>query len=347
MTVHGAKGLEAPVVMIADATADPARLGRTPVTLDFPIKGIGKAPLLRPSKKERQFPFDQLIADEEARDLEEHWRLLYVGLTRASERLVIAGVEPRGSLAENSWHKRVERALSAIGAETIDDPEWGRRTVYRGAVPKAAIAARSRRVGQEPPPIPSWASSPAPPEARPPRPLAPSAMAEDREPALPPTAGQREAAERGTLIHQLLERLPDVPAGLRQQAAVRWLERSAGLADAGRRQEIADLACSVLARPEHAALFGAGSLGEAPIAATLADGRVVAGTVDRLLVEDDLVSVVDFKTGRVPSGEGDIPSSHRAQILAYAEALRVIFPGRKVRAALLYTGAPALFEIDG
>jgi len=347
MTVHGAKGLEAPVVMIADATADPARLGRTPVTLDFPIKGIGKAPLLRPSKKERQFPFDQLIADEEARDLEEHWRLLYVGLTRASERLVIAGVEPRASLAENSWHKRVERALSAIGAETIDDPEWGRRTVYRGAVPKAAIAARSRRVGQEPPPIPSWASSPAPPEARPPRPLAPSAMAEDREPALPPTAGQREAAERGTLIHQLLERLPDVPAGLRQQAAVRWLERSAGLADAGRRQEIADLACSVLARPEHAALFGAGSLGEAPIAATLADGRVVAGTVDRLLVEDDLVSVVDFKTGRVPSGEGDIPSSHRAQILAYAEALRVIFPGRKVRAALLYTGAPALFEIDG
>ena len=87
-------------------------------------------------------------------------------------------------------------------------------------------------------------------------------------------------------------------------------------------------------------------MGEAPIAAALPDGRVVAGTVDRLLVEEGRVSVIDFKTGRVPSGPGDIPSSHRAQILAYADALRVIFPGKSVRAALLYTGGPALFEID-
>ena len=188
---------------------------------------------------------------------------------------------------------------------------------------------------------------PAPTEARPPRPLAPSALAEDREPALPPVPGQRAAAERGTLIHKLLERLPDVPADRRREAALRWLERSAGVADAHRRAELADLACSLIARPDYAALFGPESLGEAPIAATLPDGRVVAGTVDRLLVEETQISVIDFKTGRVPAGADDVPSSHRAQILAYAEALRVIFPGRAIRAALLYTGAPALFEIDG
>ena len=347
MTVHGAKGLEAPAVLIADATSDPARLGRTPVTLDFPVNGIGKAPLLRPTKKERMAPFEALIAEEEARDLEEHWRLLYVGLTRASERLVIAGVEPSGELAENSWHTRVERALTALGAEASDDPVWGRRLAYRGEIRPALVTAKAKRTALDHPPLPAWAKTPAPPEARPPRPLAPSALAEDREPALPPVPGQRDSAERGILIHQLLERLPDVAAGQRRAAALRWLERSAGVGDEARRLELADLSCGILARPDYAPLFGPGSLGEAPIAATLPDGRVVAGTVDRLLVEATQVSVIDFKTGRVPTGADDIPSSHRAQILAYAEALRVIFPGRAIRAALLYTGAPSLIEIDG
>ncbi len=92
-------------------------------------------------------------------------------------------------------------------------------------------------------------------------------------------------------------------------------------------------------------LFGEGSLAEAPLAATLPDGVVVAGTVDRLLVEPHRVSVIDFKTGKVPDSESAIPASHKAQMSAYSEALRVIFPGREVRAALLYTSGPQLFEL--
>ena len=117
MTVHGAKGLEAPVVILADATADPKNLGRTPLTLDFPVPGVGPAPLLRPKKAERCSPFAELIDREEARDLQEHWRLLYVALTRAADRLIVTGQEPRGERAEDCWHKRVERALSAVGAD--------------------------------------------------------------------------------------------------------------------------------------------------------------------------------------------------------------------------------------
>ena len=96
-----------------------------------------------------------------------------------------------------------------------------------------------------------------------------------------------------------------------------------------------------------APLFGENSLAEAPIAATLPDGRVVAGTVDRLLVEPTQVSVIDFKTGRLPDSDAQIPASHRAQMAAYAEALSVIFPGRSIRSALLYTGGPRLFELGG
>jgi ATP-dependent helicase/nuclease subunit A len=155
----------------------------------------------------------------------------------------------------------------------------------------------------------------------------------------------RAAALRGTWIHQLLERLPAVEASIRPQAADRWLERSAGVADAAAREAIVTQVCGILADPRFSSLFGPGSLGEAPLAATLPDSRVIAGTADRLLIEEKRVSVLDFKTGRVPDDESKIPAAHRAQMDAYVAALRVIFPGRDVQAALLYTAGPSLFEL--
>ena len=348
MTVHGAKGLEAPIVILADATADPAKLGGVSRTIDFPVTGVGEVPLIRPRKAERMFPFAELIEAQEVLDLQEHWRLLYVALTRAEERLVIAGLQPKtkgGVPSENSWHSRVERALSSLGAERVEDGDWGQVLRYRGAVNAGAVKPKAVSRVLPNPVIPGWARTAAPPEARPPRPLAPSAIADDREAAPPPSDAQRAAAERGTLIHQLLERLADVAVQDRHATALRWLERSAGVNLAERRQEIADTVCKVLSDGRFSALFGAGSLAEAPLAATLADGRVVAGTVDRLLVEHDRVSVIDFKTGRVPDSEAAIPASHRAQMSAYTEALRVIFPDRDVRSALLYTSGPRLFEL--
>ncbi len=349
MTVHGAKGLEAPVVILADATADPAKIGGVARSFNFPLdrEEMVKVPLIRPRKAERTSPFAEVMAKIEARDLEEHWRLLYVGLTRAIERVVIAGVEPRGSVAENSWHRRVERALLSLGAQPEEDEAWTTALRYRGDVTAAAPRPRPARVAIEAAPVPEWARRPAPVESRPPRPLAPSALAEDREVAPAPSAEQRAAARRGTIIHQLFERLPGVDPEHRRSAAMTWLERSAGLSDAAERAALADLVCSILADSRFADLFGPGSLAEAPIAATLPDGRVVAGTVDRLLVEEERISVIDFKTGRAPGGDLQIPAAHRAQMAAYAEALGVIFPGRTIRLALLYTGTPQLFELSG
>ena len=349
MTVHGAKGLEAPVVILADATADPAKLGGISRTLDFPVSGAGEVPLIRPRKAERVSPFAELIADEEARDLEEHWRLLYVGLTRAEERLVIAGLQPKtkdGVRPENCWHTSVERALVSLGAHRVEDERWGSALRYHGDVSAGAVRAKSAPAALARPAIPAWAKTPAPPEARPPQPLAPSAIAEDRESLPPPSELMRAAAERGTMIHLLLERLADVEPTQRHAAALRWLEQSAGVADADARTEIADTVCEVLSDPRFSSLFGEGSLAEAPLAATLADGTVVAGTVDRLLVEEHRISVIDFKTGKVPQAHDAIPASHKAQMSAYTGALRVIFPGREVRAALLYTSGPQLFELQ-
>jgi ATP-dependent helicase/nuclease subunit A len=147
------------------------------------------------------------------------------------------------------------------------------------------------------------------------------------------------------LIHQLLERLVAVEASARPQAAKHWLERSGALANASARDEIVDQVCGILSDPRFSSLFGPGSLGEAPLAATLPDGRVIAGTVDRLMVEPDRISVIDFKTGKVPEDTASVPAVHRAQMEAYADALRVIFPGRAIHSALLYTAGPRLIEL--
>ena len=152
---------------------------------------------------------------------------------------------------------------------------------------------------------------------------------------------------RRRLIHALFERLPALAPDRRAVAAERWLSAVGQVADTAVRSEMIATVLAVLDDPAHAELFGANSLGEAPISAVVSGGYVIAGTVDRLLVEPDRVRVIDFKTGRrVPLGLDEVPVFHLRQISAYAEALRVIFPGRRIEAALLYTAAPRLFDLS-
>ena len=343
MTVHGAKGLEAPIVILADATLDPSKLGGVRQSVELPVGGV-KVPLIRPRKAERIAPFGAVMREDEVLDLEEHWRLLYVAMTRAMERLIVAGID-KGERKENCWHLRVQRALEELAAERLQGAEWPRALVYRGSVQERTPKPKTNPPPPQRAPIPRWALAPAPPEARPPRPLAPSAIAADDESAPPPSEAMRTAALRGTWIHQLLERLPEVAPDERRSAADLWLERSAGVVDGSQRRDIVEQVCAIVSDSRFSALFGDNSLAEAPLAATLPDGRVIAGTVDRLLVEEGRISVIDFKTGRVPATDAEIPNAHRAQMRAYAEALQIIFPGRRVSTSLLYTAGPKLVEL--
>ena len=345
MTVHGAKGLEAPLVILADATHDPDKVGGTSSVMDVPVPGIGDIPMIRPRKEECAPIFRMLLDAAKEADKQEHWRLAYVGLTRAAERLVIAGVKPKRDVPVESWHAKTASAMQALGAASADIEGWGPALVWEGDR-RAPARAKAGKLDLEPIAVPDWLRRPAPVESRPPRPLAPSQIVEDRDASPPPTPELREAARRGTLLHALFERLPGVAATDRQALALKWLERAGAGKEAS--QEIASAACSVIAEPDFADLFGAEALAEAPIAATLEDGRVIAGTVDRLCIGTDRVRVIDFKTGRtVPTDLASVPPAHRAQMEAYAEALRVIFPGRKVEASLLYTSGPRLITLAG
>ncbi len=346
MTAHGAKGLQAPLVILADACADPSGGNKMFDFVKWAPEGHEPFPVFRPGKAERGGPVDDVVALVDARELEEHWRLFYVAATRAEERLVIAGAlgpKAKGEAPAASWYAASRAAFDALGVEEFDGERvFGGRTPSVAVVRKGDVAAVVEPVAV----LPDWVTRAAPVEARPSRPLAPSSMGDDLVSDPPPGPALRAAAERGRLIHALLERLPVVAVERRAEVAERWLAGAGGVEDAGERAELAAAALAVLSDERFAELFGSEALAEAPIAAVVGDGHVVSGTADRLLITEDRVLVVDFKTGRrPPDALADVPPYHIRQMAAYVAALEVVFPGRRVEAGLLYTAGPVLHAL--
>jgi ATP-dependent helicase/nuclease subunit A len=344
MTAHGSKGLQAPLVILADATSDPDASPRstlmwTPDGLERPI------PVFRPRKEERAGAIDEALTEVERREREEHWRLFYVAATRAEERLVIAGslsAKWNGIPPEASWYAAACRTFDALGVPPAGDD--GER-LFVGHRPAGAVTARPRAGEGQPahPDLPDWARQAAPRPVYPPRPLAPSAIGAD-EVADPPPPGpaMQLAAERGKLMHALFERLPPLASDQRRAAADLWL-RARGVADVA---AVIDPVLAVLEDARFADLFGPQALAEVPVSATLPNGRVVAGTIDRVLIADGVIRVIDYKTGRqVPRDATEVPAYHLAQMAAYHGALEAIVPGARVEAALLYTAGPTLIVL--
>jgi ATP-dependent helicase/nuclease subunit A len=344
MTVHGSKGLQAPIVILADATGDPSKSPVRDLVLEEQVPGgEGQAIPLPNLRKDEKPPRVREVEEQaKAEEMAEHWRLLYVAMTRAEEALFIGGAlgkkEPEPK--PNSWYARLAPLFP--GAPLADDIWLGRSEIGERAGP----IAHADQGDSAPVDLPHWAVTPIGPEPRPPRPLAPSAAGEEQgsDPPLPPDVVAK-AARRGVLMHSLIERLPDLAPEQRSDKAGAWLARMAGEFSPAERSDMLARAVAVIAAPEWAELFGPGAMAEVPLAATV-DGQVIAGTADRLLVEEGRVVVADFKTARrPPTSLGEVPLSTLRQMGAYAAALGVIFPGRTVEAVLLYTQTPQLIAI--
>ena len=355
MTVHGAKGLQAPLVILANATFDPAskksggftiKLGEgSDRELEYPVVPVRKA--------ERVGILAEHAVHAVKIAMEEHWRLLYVAMTRAEEHLVVAGVlGPRahGEVPELSWFGAIERGLISLGCDWRDDPDWFAVREYRldnpNQPPAPSVIGSGQEQDEDQSQLPDWLFEPAPEESRPPRPLTPSHLGPDDASNPPPDITMRDAAERGILLHSLFQRLPEIAPQRRVDVADQWLAKQKGVADPASRAEIIDTVLAVMENPAWSALFAPESLAEAPIAAVVGD-HVISGTVDRLLITDDRIYVVDFKTGRrVPDNAEQAPVAYLRQMAAYVAALEKIFPERSIRAGLLYSHGPEMLEIS-
>jgi ATP-dependent helicase/nuclease subunit A len=351
MTVHGAKGLQAPVVILADATRDVPGDRDGFVALN-PDDSTAKVPVYYGGKAGRVGAIAERADEADEAGLQEHWRLMYVAMTRAEDMLFIGGALPsaRGDkpvpVPDASWYALIDRAMDKnFPLEEVPDTVWGSRRTHQGGA--GAPVPDGDGAGARVPDmaLPAWATTPAPAEVRPSRPLSPSKLAEDDVAMPPPSPGMIAAAERGKLLHALFERLPGVATEQRRAAALAWVAINGVGLEAAAQAALIDRALAVIDAPQHAAIFGPNALAEAPIAAVVGE-IVIAGKVDRLLIADDFIQIVDFKTGsRVPRDAEAVERYHLRQMAAYAAALAKIFPDRRITAALLFTHDATLIDL--
>ncbi|MHA1597285.1 MAG: PD-(D/E)XK nuclease family protein, partial [Alphaproteobacteria bacterium] len=194
--------------------------------------------------------------------------------------------------------------------------------------------------------LPDWAVSPPAPEPEPSRPLTPSRPADDPTPVVSPFNNDDGLRfRRGTIIHRLLESVPDIAETDRAEAIGNWLARPTHDLSAAEQADIAAETLAVLENPDFAPLFGPGSLAEVPLCGVI-DGRVVSGRIDRLLVTDDEIRIIDYKTNRPPPDSVDgVAPDYLSQMATYRQLLADVYPGRKITCILAWTHGARLMVL--
>ncbi|WP_430465747.1 double-strand break repair helicase AddA [Tabrizicola sp.] len=346
MTVHGAKGLEAPIVILPDTT------DRNPRDRDeiyrLPANQLGAGlPVWKTPADASPLVIRNTRALRKADQAAESARLLYVALTRPRTLLIVAGAgeaktetggkspEPK-PIEDWCWYRLVERAMHSLGAERMAGGVLRLQNgVWPDPVTPQAAAPLSTRT------LAPWALTPATAEPRPAQPLSPSALGGAK--ALPGeslTLSEEDAKARGMAVHLLLEHLPLIPRGDWPRAAAALVADPALSADA------LDEATRLLDTPDLGWLFGPDSLAEAPFAAQI-NGQLFQGTIDRLVIGPDLVHVVDFKSNsQLPATPSAVPEGILRQMGAYVAALALIYPDRRIQPAILWTRSATLMPLD-
>lgn len=324
MTVHGAKGLEADVVILPD-TCD-----RKVQDWDQIHRLKDGPPVWKVAKEEAPAPIAEAREARAARDAAERLRLLYVAMTRARSWLVVCGAGE--TKQADGWHNLIAAGVAAMdGVETL---EGGVLRHSFGAWPKRVV-----RVVASPVPfaLPAWTGDPAPEAPRQAKVLSPSDLGGAK--ALPGEA-EADAKARGLALHLLLEHLPGTSPGTWPARAAALIPDPALLADALPQVQ------AILDDPGLAPFFGPESLAEVGVTAPWA-GHRLTGSIDRLLVNADRVLIVDFKSNAlIPDRPELIPEGILRQLGAYAHMTAQVYPGRRVETAILWTRAPRLMPVD-
>jgi ATP-dependent helicase/nuclease subunit A len=357
MTVHGAKGLEASVVFLVDTTSSPADQQRLKL-IHLP-RGNGSEVVVWAGKKADD---PAVVAQARTAMLaeieDEYRRLLYVAMTRAADRLIIGGCMPgnMNNIRKLCWYDLIGKGLANSGLneqtiETDDGPVKRYSRLEDGVAPAGAAPAASTSMPAE---LPPWLHLPVPAESFAAHLLRPSDPAEDDGRSFrsgESLARRAHAVQRGTLVHRLLQSLPDLDPERRRGAAQNYLARNAASWSEGDREQLADQLLALIADPRFAPVFAPPSRAEVSIVGRLEQPggppAIVSGQIDRLVVTPQEVLIVDFKTNHgPPSAAAEAPTAYVRQLALYRAVLRKLYPQLAVRAALLWTETPELMEIS-
>jgi len=373
LTIHGAKGLEAPVVFVVDAARAPGARERGPGALiEWPLEAARPRQFILAPRKQAADALSREALEREAKAAaQEESNLLYVALTRAKQMLFVSGCEPRANGgngrgagdAARGWYGYIERRLQAIaergGAEalglrleSIPAPDGAGRYNLCGCI---AFGSPPARVDDGDPPAPARVAIDAaltkpfdaPPE--PSAPVLPSLVASDPEDAEPErlaTAARRApAAQRGVVIHRMLERLTE-----RERARDGVWREFAGALDDEQLARYWDEAGAIVAAKAFRAFFDPRLYQEARNEVSVlyrVDGRSVAGVIDRLVIRDSGLVLIDYKTHRVTAEQlPPLVQMYTPQLRLYAAGLRRLWPGRPVEAVLLFTACRRAVAVD-
>jgi len=361
MTVHGAKGLEAPVVFLVDTTSSPSDTQRLKLIHLPRGNAAPHAPdVVVWAGKKADDP--GAVAAARAAMLgeteDEYRRLLYVAMTRAADRLIVGGCMPgnMNTVRKFSWYDLIVKGLGNSGLllQEIETPDGAIKRYSRPEDVTAGTTAAVAPATIAPTALPAWLRTSAPAEFPADDLLRPSGPAEEENHRARTGESiqlRARALQRGTLVHRLLQSLPDVATERRRDAALKYLARNADGWTDGDREALAEAVLALIGDSRFAAVFAPGSRAEVSIAGRLERaGRrpgLVSGQIDRLVVSPDEVLIVDFKTNHAPPKlAAEAPRTYLRQLALYRAVLQKLYPQRPVRAALLWTERPELMEIS-
>ena len=336
MTVHGSKGLQAPIVILPDTTRVPNCNREAGILWDNDI-------FLYPTQASDFNDYcDKLNEKQKIKMLEEYRRLMYVAVTRAEDRMIFCGFRKKVKAPETSWYSMFKSSFTKIASLDEKSNVW----TYRNEQIINVEKTKQSPITTVNDTLPEFFFTPAEAEKPLAKPLSPSKP--DDEPAtLSPLVINNDALlyKRGSLIHKLLQFLPDISQNLHHETIHNFLKNKAPELSEHQREKICNEIFLLLQNPEFKAVFGPNSKAEVPIMGEI-DGKIISGQIDRLVIEQNQIIVVDYKTNRNPAKTlAEVPNVYRSQLGAYKALLQKIYPQKNIKTFILWTNNANMMQI--
>ncbi|MBB4075908.1 ATP-dependent helicase/nuclease subunit A [Bartonella fuyuanensis] len=369
MTVHAAKGLEAAVVFLVDPGSAIWHPQHAPHLLKVPLNDTQwngqQAFIWRPNEKLDTKLSNQAISHLKKRAEEEYRRLLYVGMTRAEDRLFICGYKSQKTSSQ-TWLQLVKRALEphvvAVKGPAEDITAWRYciTAPSSGSINQKTSSAEYQTL----PPLPAFFFHKIPAEPVLPKPLKPSVASlsievdtefssDSKQLTTSPVLGETNinrtfSIEYGNFIHRLLQYLPDFPPKQRRDYARSYLNIKASHWYENQKEDALHHIWKILDHVDLKPLFSEHSRAEVSLMGIIkihGKEQAISGQIDRLSITQNSIIFADFKTGIPPENEAAIASHHWLQMALYRKLLQAIHPGKDVQALLIYSKEAKVFKL--